>query len=241
MLVASADDVGARIELAGRTIVEIESGLTMSVFSPNGALLQTLDFPAGEALRLPMADAVYELEGEAPCVKVSTDTWSDVSPALSTGSLLTTISGFGSVALETEFAQPAAGTPRAVELLGGGAIRTVSSARTPEGVAVLITEFARTHNRRPVFRLASTDPRTRVAHDCNPVGSNRPWPMRAQTGPAAPRGQPHSRCPSRPDCDGEAYFGAGWGARSDGHRNRPTRRAHGDDAAAARRRATATA
>jgi len=206
-LVASADSRQARLELAGRTIAEVEFGLVLSVFSADGTLMRALEFPTGELLRVPFDTAVYELEGEAACADVGTDEWSDISPALDTGSLLTTVSGLGSLALELEL--PAdIGRERAVALLDGGSIRTTGSSRTPDGRTILLTELSRSHFRRPLFRLAfESAGRPGRAH-VQPGGAQASVRLCAHT--PAPLSSEGHRGVVRPDAEGEAYFGAGW-------------------------------
>ena len=207
-LEASADADGARMELAGRTVAEIDFGLALSVFAPDGALLTALTLPAGQPLTLPLESSVYELRGEAPCVGVSTDAWSDVSPVLGTGGVLTSLSGLGSVAIETELAGPGGDGVRAAELLGAGDIRMVDQRRSPDGSDAMVAELVRTRNRRPAFRLAFDSSSRSGRAKLRPGGVQSSVSMCAQV-PAALLTNRDAGAVT-PHFDQEAYFGAGW-------------------------------
>ena len=102
-LVASADANGARIALAGRIVARVETGLALAILDRDGGFLRALEFQAGEAARVPFQEAVYELSGETPCVNLTPDTWSDLGPALATGSWMASLPDVGSVVIETTF------------------------------------------------------------------------------------------------------------------------------------------
>ncbi|MCA1563678.1 MAG: hypothetical protein LC804_26655, partial [Acidobacteria bacterium] len=244
---ASADERHARIEVAGRTIAQVDAGLALAVFSKNGALLRAIEFPPGESLRVPFEEALYELKAEAPCVDVTTGDWSDVTPALSTGSWLTTMPTFGSVTMETAIGGGIGSGTRSSVLVGDGSVRTVpleafrtdgsaqsvphegfgakGSAQSVPHDELLLTELTRNGERRPVFRLAL---------DRVPVGARaRLRAGGAQSHIAVCAHEPHSlfaagrdQATLRPDFESEAYFGAGW---SDAERivTGPVRRARG--------------
>jgi hypothetical protein len=207
-LEASASASGARIELSGRTVAEIDYGIALGVFAPDGALLTTLALPAGQPQTVPLESSVYELRGEAPCVGVSTDAWSDVSPVLGTGSVLTSLSGLGSVAMETELAGPGSDGVRAAELLGAGDIRIVDQRRSPDGSDAMVAELVRTRNRRPAFRLGFDSSSRSGRAKLRPGGVQSSVTICVQvpaallTNRAAGAVTPHF--------DQEAYFGAGW-------------------------------
>jgi hypothetical protein len=208
-LVASADKRNARIELDGRTIAEADFGVAVAVFGPDGALVQVFELPAGGPARPPLARSIYELEGDAPCVEVRTDTWSDISPVLATGSVLTTVSGFGAVGLQIELDEPET-RARGVELLGAGVIRTTGPTRGPEGSQVLIVDLSRHRSRRPVFRLAIDSPSHSGRARVRPGGVQSSITLCAHVPGPLFRSQ-HNPGIVKPDFDGEAYFGAGWG------------------------------
>ncbi len=181
--------------------------MALSVFAPDGALLTTLTLPAGQPLTVPLESSVYELRGEAPCVRVGTDGWSDVSPALATGSVLTSLSGFGSMAMETELAATGSDGVRAAELLGAGDIRTVERRRSPDGSDAMVTELVRTRSRRPAFRLAFDSPSSGRAR-LRPGGIQSSVSFCAHVPPALFSDGDTGAV--TPHFDEEAYFGAGW-------------------------------
>ena len=207
-LEAFASASGARIELSGRTVAEIDYGVALSVFAPDGALLTALTLPAGQPLTLPLESSLYELRGEAPCVRVSSDAWSDVSPVLGTGSVLTSLSGLGSVAIETELAGPGGDGVRAAELLGAGDIRMADQRRSPDGSDAMVAELVRTRNRRPAFRLAFGSSSRSGRAKLRPGGVQSSVSMCAQV-PAALLTNRDAGAVT-PHFDQEAYFGSGW-------------------------------
>ena len=207
-LEASADASGARIQLAGRTVAGIDYGMALSVFAPDGSLLNALTLPAGQAPAVPLESSVYELRGEAPCVSVSTGGWSDVSPAFGTGSVLTSLSGFGSVAIETELAASGGDGVRAAELLGAGDIRTVDRRRSSDGSEAMVTELVRTRSRRPAFRLAFDSPARSGRARLRPGGIQSSISLCAHVPPGLFSNGDSGAV--TPHFDEEAYFGAGW-------------------------------
>jgi hypothetical protein len=200
---AFADDRHARIEVAGRTIAQVDAGLALAVFAKDGTFLRAIEFPSGEPLQVPFEEALYELKAEAACVDVTTDKWSDITPALSTGSWLTTLRTFGSVTIESAIAGGFGSGPRSSVLVGDGSAQSVPHDE------VLLTELTRTGERRPVFRLAL---------DRAPVGARaRLRSGGAQSHITVCAHLPHSlfvegrdQAVLRPDFESEAYFGAGW-------------------------------
>jgi hypothetical protein len=85
-MVASASGRGARVELGSEAIARVDIGRALGVFAPDGTLLRAFEFAAGAPLRVPFQELVYEMKGEKPCVNVSVDSWTDVTPVFSTGS-----------------------------------------------------------------------------------------------------------------------------------------------------------
>src|SRR5262249_52241773 len=152
-LVASADRDGARLTAGGQTIAQVDSGRAFGVFAADGALLRTLEFRDGEPLRVPFPALIYELKGDTPCVNLTTENWTDLTAALSTGSWVTTLPDVGSVMIETVFEEPRVNAIGR-EPMGGGVIRTTGPTPNADGSATLLTELTRTGGRRPVFRVA---------------------------------------------------------------------------------------
>ena len=212
-LILSADSRGARIELAGRTIADMDAGVVLGVFDENGRLLRSLEFLAGDVPRVPFLEALYELKAEVPCTNL-TETWSGTGNVLSTGSWVASLPDTASVVVETAFPRSAGVTARSRALLGDGEIRTVEAATSDE--TTFSTEMTRTGEARPVFRLALDRPsamgRARVRPGGTPsVALLCPHhPVRSlfsdgveSTASAATLGA---------DYESEAYFGAGWSA-----------------------------
>lgn len=229
-LLASADVNGARIDLAGRTIAQVDAGLALAVFAGDGTLLRGLELPAGEAPRVPFQEALYELTAETPCVNLITETWTDLGPVLSTGSWVASFSDVGSVVIESAFRQSPGVRARSSVLLGDGETRTVESATGED--TVLFTELTRTAWRRPVFRLALNRAPAAARGRVKP-GGVRSFVIVCQHRPVRPLFQAGVEAAGniavlRPDFESEAYFGAGWGA-AERTATGPVRR--GDDTA----------
>jgi hypothetical protein len=209
-VIASADEGGARVEFAGRTIATVDRGLVLAVFRADGTFWRTLEFRFGDPLRVEPEAAVYEFKAEAPCAEITTDKWTDVAPVLSTGSWLATTPIIGTVAIESELPEScAAPGVRVDEMLGGGAARPVSRTPNADGTVVLVTELTRTIYGRPLFRMALDCPasqaRARVwsggVESTVTLCGHRPPPL-------FPAGA--ERAVIRPDFESEAYFGSGW-------------------------------
>jgi hypothetical protein len=208
-LIASADRGGARVTAGGQTIAQVDTGGAFGVFAPDGALLRTLELSTGEPFRVPFQELVYQLKGETPCVNLSTEHWTDLAEALSTGSWVTTFSEVGSLVIETAF-QDSRVTAIGRELMGGGAVRTTGPISNSDGSATLETALTRTGSRRPLFRVAFDRPRRAARARVKAGGArtsvalcaDRPMnPLFAGGGTVAV---------VRPDFESESYFGAGW-------------------------------
>jgi hypothetical protein len=223
----SADRAAARVELDGRTIAQVEKGMAMAVFAPDGALGRALEFPAGEPLQVPFQKALYELAGEAPCVELNTDSWRDVRSAFATGSWVATLYDVGSMIIESEFEESHGLRAKVTELLGAGTARTVSSMDRPDGTQVLQTELSRTGTGRAVFRLA-LDRQPIAARARVIAGGVRSAIAVCSHHPARPIFAPgQSLGILRPDFEAESYFGAGWGGVERTHTG-PVRYSPGD-------------
>ena len=205
---ATADERGARVELAEQTVVATPSGLALAAFWPDGTLMRALDFPDRGPWSVPYHGAVYRLAGETPCVTVTKDAWADVSPALSTGSAVATLLQKSTVVLETRFPRGAARGGRRRDSRGWRRSDAEPAARGRRRVAV--------GHRADSTRWTS-----------NGV-SPRPWIDRSAGGGSDQVGcradHPAVRSPAdaalshngagvdviRPNFENESYFGAGW-------------------------------
>ena len=213
---ASADERHARIEVAGRTIAEVDAGLALAVFANDGALLRAIEFPSGEPIRVPFEEALYELKAEAHCVDVTTEKWSDVTPALTAGSWLTTLPTLSSLTIESVIAGRSDSSAKV--LRGDGSAHMVPHDRfrtngSPQSVPddeVLLTELTRTGERRPVFRLALDRAPVRARARLTSGGAHSRVTVCAHE-PHALFAASRDQAVLRPDFESEAYFGAGWG------------------------------
>src|SRR5262245_3279285 len=210
-LVASADRGGARVTAGGQTIAQVPSGRAFGVFAPDGALLRTLEFLDGQPLRVPFQELIYELKGDRSCVNLSTENWTDLADALSTGSWARTLSECGSVTIDTVF-QDSRVSAIGRELMGGGIIRTTGPTSNSDGSATLLTELTREGGLRPVFRVAFDRPGMSARARVKPGGSRTSVALCADR-PMNPlfRGGGNVAV-VRPDFESESYFGAGWSA-----------------------------
>jgi len=205
--VAFADDRGARVNLAGRTIADVDRGVVLAVFKPDGTLWRTLEFLSGDPLRVGPEAAIYELKADAPCVDITTDRWTDVGSSLSTGSWLATVPS-GSVAIESELPESQATDARVIEILGAGTARRVSQTRNADGTVVLVTELSRL-NGRPLFRMTLDGPSSHARARVRSGGMESTVTLCAHRPPALfPSGAEHAVL--KPDFESEAYFGSGW-------------------------------
>jgi len=208
-LIASAGPGGARVTAGGQTIAQVDTGSAFGVFAPDGALLRTLEFSTGEPLRVPFQELVYELKGETPCVNLSTENWTDLAEAMSTGSWVTTFSEIGSLGVETVF-QDSRVTASGRELMGGGAVRTTGPISNSDGSATLVTELTRTGGRRPLFRVAFDRPRSAARARVKAGGSRTSVALCADRPMNPLFGGGGNVAVVRPDFESESYFGAGW-------------------------------
>ncbi len=206
-LVVSANASGARIELAGRTVARVDTGLALAVFDRDGVFLRALEFQAGAHARVPFQEALYELTGETPCVTVTADGWTDLSPALSTGSWIAWLPETGSVVIDSTIDASRPVKTRSAVLMGDGVMRTVAG--TLDGKALLTTELRRPTAGPSLFRLA-LDRAAGIGRARLKPGSTRSAlvcqqrPMRLLFQPGA------EVAVLGPDFESEAYFGAGW-------------------------------
>jgi Protein O-mannosyl-transferase TMEM260-like len=211
-VLASADERGARVELRGRKAVEVDDGIALAVFAPDGSLSRVLEFGPGEPLDVPFEGAFYEVTGESPCVDVTTDAWSDITPIVATGSWLTTLHAYGSVVIESAFTGSAGLHADARTMLGNGTARNTSLTRSADGSSVLLTELTRPDYHRGVFRLA-LDQRPATARARLQPGGAQPSVTICAHQPFPLFSRSSDRAVLRTDFESEAYFGAGWSAQ----------------------------
>jgi hypothetical protein len=214
-LVATADQNGARVELAGQQIASVDTGLALAVFAPDGAFLRSEAFGAGEPAHMPFQEALYELTGETPCIEV-TGTWGDVSPALTTGSWIASVPAIGSVVIETAFPRSfGAVRAQSSQLMGDGGTATTTT-RTADGDLLIATVMTRSTERRPVFRFSTDRPGIHARARVRPGGARSAVKVCSHQ-PARPLFKAGSNTGVlKADFESEAYFGAGW---SDAERN----------------------
>ena len=212
---ARADDAGAAVISAGHLLARVPSGVVLVAFKPDGTLWRSLEFTPDESKQVDAGGAVYELKGEAPCVRLGTDEWRDIGDVLSTGSAVTTLAEFGTAAIEMEL-QGGPKRASASHLVGHGT--TALEQREQAGALIVDWRVSRDGGRRPLFRLALDQPvsagRARLAASSQIAAatlcSHRPWRPLA-SGDA-------TRIHLNPDFESEAFFGAGWtGATRDPH------------------------
>ncbi len=180
-----------------------------------GLLWRSLEFTPDDPKQVDAGGAIYELKGEAACVRLRKDEWGNIGDVLSTGSAVTTLAEFGTAAIEMELP---GGTARASasHLLGDGT--TTLEQREDTGALIVDWRVSRDGGRRPLFRLALDQPihsgRARLAANSQIAAatlcSHRPWRPLASGD--------STRIHLNPDFESEAFFGAGWtGATRDPH------------------------
>ena len=211
-----ADANGAWVFSGGRPIAMIPAGFVLAAFNADGTLAQTLELRADDPRQIDAPEAIYELRGDTPCVRLTRGGWQDVDAVLSTGSAVAMLAERGAATVEIEVAEPAL-EARARHLLGDGDTALVH--RYDAGVFDADWRIERTGGRRPLFRLAFNQPvktgRARLAATSQlsaaVVCAHRP--SRPLAGPGS------TRIRLQADFESEAFFGAGWSGverRSDG-------------------------
>ena len=203
----TADELGARIEIEGRSVAYRRTGLVLAAFSPEGVLMRVLEFPAAGPWRVPFAASVYQLNGEAPCTTVA-DGWTDVTPEFSSGSAVATLHQLGTFVVETTDDGDGEASLQSAGILGDAEGQDLAISPAAKGARVWRSALTRSGGRRSVFRLAVDRPglrmRARVASGPAPsvrLCSQRPIPL--------------FRDGSDVDAihanfEAEAYFGPGW-------------------------------
>ncbi len=211
-LVAAADTQGARIELGGQQLASTGAGVALAVFADDGRFLRAETFSRGsEPLRVPFQEAFYELTGEAPCVDLTTERWTDVSAALVTGSWIASLHGIGSATIETVMSA-ASNDVRAssTQLMGNGSIGITYAPDDVDGTRVIATAMTRSSEARPVFRLSLDRPAVQARARVRPGGMHAAVKVCSHR-PARPLFAPGSDAGVlRADFESEAYYGAGW-------------------------------
>jgi hypothetical protein len=205
---ATADERGARIELGERTVVSTPSGLALVAFWPDGTLMRSMDFPDRGPWIVPYHGAVYRLVGETPCASITRDAWTDITPALASGSAVTTLLEKGSVIVETRFDGAVPINPLASGIHGDADARTISLQPGSDGRAVWTAELTRSGGRRTVFRFALDRPALRAAAR---LRSGVAPSISLCSLPPTPLFRDGSSVDFiRPNFENESYFGAGW-------------------------------
>lgn len=205
---ATADDRGARIELGERTVVSTPSGLALVAFWPDGTLMRSLDFPDRGPWIVPYHGAVYRLAGETPCVTLTRDVWTDITPALASGSAVSTLLEKGSVIVEMRFEDVVPVNPLVSGIHGDADARSVSLQPGSDGKAVWTAELTRSGGRRTVFRFALDRPGLRAAAR---LRSGVAPSISLCTLPPTPLFRDGGNVDViRPNFENESYFGAGW-------------------------------
>jgi hypothetical protein len=187
------------------------------------ALGEAATFMLTQGLRFERARAVtsqdgvvYELMGEAPCVEVSRE-WTDISPVLTTGGWVTTMSAFGDMPIDIDMrsSEPLRSSVR--ELLGAGTSEftihdlTPPSRQTSRGASdpLPVMILTRTGSRRPVFHVA-LDTFTATGRARLPVGRARESSLFCALVQSGLLSAGQSTATIDPTLESEAYFGAGW-------------------------------
>ena len=211
-LVVAADATGARVMLSGVTLAAADAGVALAAFASDGSLLRSETFARDEPVRIPFQEAVYELAGETPCVTLTSGEWTDVSPALTTGSWIAAVPSIGSVAIETSLLSPSEALhAQSTQLLGDGSTGTAVTG-SADGEPTIRTEMTRGSESRAVFRLSFDGPVPRARARIRPGGVSQAITLCSHH-PARPLFRPGSATGAlRTDFESEAYYGAGWGA-----------------------------
>lgn len=205
---ASADERGARIELAEQTVVATPGGLALAAFWHDGTLMRALDFPERGPWKVPFHGVVYRLEGESPCIKVGKDAWADVTPTFASGSAVTTLLQKGAVVLDTRFPGDPQINPVASGIHGDADARTIALRSDAADGPLWTTELTRGGGRRTVFRLTLDRPGVRAVAR---LTSGAEPSINLCSLPLTPLFRDHGAVDViRPHFDNESYFGAGW-------------------------------
>jgi hypothetical protein len=201
-----ADPGGARVLVDRRPAAEVDSGMVLAVFSPEGVLARTLEFRAGRPLEVPFQGALYELRGETACIDV-TDAWQDATVVLQSAATVAMLPRLGAAIVE--ISTPSGVQANASLLLGDGA-STIERHSDASGGTVLAWSLQRTSERRPLFRLALDAPpssaraRLKAGSAVTSVKICAHHPSRQLFAPGDNEGRLHA------DFESEAFFGAGW-------------------------------
>jgi hypothetical protein len=206
-LVARSGADGARIDLAGRRIATVATGVGLAVFSPGGTFLRAIEWPSDGPATVPYEVAIYEASGDSVCASLSPDTWTDVTPVLAGGSWVTTLHEAGTVTVHTQVTDASGVAVRSAALMGDA---PMNATVTPDpGGDVVTTVLTRPADRRPVFRLA-LDRIPRAARARLASGASQAVSLCAFD-PARPLFDGDATtAPLRTDFESEAWFGAGW-------------------------------
>ena len=206
-LEARADERGATVLAGGRPIGDVSSGLVLAAFIPDGGPPQVAELTPGDPMHVGASGAIYELQSESECARLTRGEWQEIGHVLSTGSAVAMLAELAKAVIEIRVPGEGA-VADAGHLLGEG--DTSLQQRQEGNELVLEWRFARSGERRPLFRLALDRPvdaaRARVAPGSDvsaaTLCSHRPWR------PAAAPGS--TRLHISANFEDEAFFGAGW-------------------------------
>ena len=226
-VVATGDPNRAWVEFDGHNVAEVDKGVVLVVLTADGALLRTLEFDAGEPLRVPDDGALYEFDGENPCANVTAETWTDITSVVAAGGWVATLDEYGSAVVETEFERSADLRVSTSTMMDGGPIRNVSLTERADGTKVLLTELVREHS-RPAWRLSLAPPPAGARARLQPGSAQ--VSVRLCANPLVPLfSHATGEAVLRPEFESAPYFGPGWSVPDHTHAG-TVRRTDGDRA-----------
>jgi hypothetical protein len=205
---AIGDGNGARIQLDDRTVVAVTSGIALAVFRSDGTLMRGLEFPDPGPWTVPFPAVVYQFIGEAPCLRLEADKWSDVSSVFATGSAVSTLFRTGTAMIDTVTSDGSPVMTATTAILGDAIGRDIGVPSDPDEGQFWRSEFTRTGGRRSVFRIALDRVASKVKarfrsnqEDSAILCGFPPVPLFRNSGNVAT---------IEPDVVHESYFGPGW-------------------------------
>ena len=205
---AIGDGNGARIQLDDRIVVAVTSGIALAVFRSDGTLMRGLEFPDPGPWTVPFPAVVYQFIGEAPCLRLEADKWSDVSSVFATGSAVSTLFRTGSATIDTVTSDGSPVMTATTAILGDAIGRDIGAASDPDEGRFWRSEFTRTGGRRSVFRIALDRVASKVMARFR---SNQEDSAILCGFPPTPLFRNSSNVATiKPDVIYESYFGPGW-------------------------------
>ena len=205
---AVGDEKGARIEVGDRTVVSVTSGIALAVFRPDGTLMRTLEFPEHGPRRVRYPAVVYRFSGEAPCVRIEANKWSDVSLVFASGSAVSTLLRTGTATLDTVVTDSSPVLTTTFGILGDAIGRDIGPVRDSDGPEFWRSELTRTGGRRSVFRISLN--RTGVPVQARFTSNQENSTVLCSLAPTPLFRDGGAVDVIRADFAHESYFGAGW-------------------------------